>query len=82
MSNNRRLKTAQDVRRYLASLINRTEAGEVDPNLAGKLCYMANSLVKIIEISDLEERVEKLEAAKNTGLENKRWGTLKEGSRS
>lgn len=59
---NRRLKTLDDVRRYLASLINRTEAGEVEPSLAGRLGYLANSLAKVIETGDLERRVSELEA--------------------
>lgn len=61
MATTRRLKTLEDVRRYLANLINRTEAGKVDPGLAGKLGYLANSLAKIIEGSELEKRVDVLE---------------------
>ncbi len=57
----RRLKTLEDVRRYLANLINRTEDGEVDPSLAGKLGYLANSLARVIEGSELEKRVDALE---------------------
>ncbi len=57
----RRLKTLEDVRRYLANLINRTEDGEVDPSLAGKLGYLANSLARVIEGSELEKRVDGLE---------------------
>jgi hypothetical protein len=57
----RRLKTLQDIRRYLANLINRTENGKVEPILAGKLGYLANSLARVIEGSDLEHRVETLE---------------------
>ena len=57
----RRLKTLEDVRRYLANLINRTEEGKVDPTLAGKLGYLANSLARIIEGSDIEQRIEELE---------------------
>ncbi len=50
-----------DLRRYLSSLINRVEAKEVEPALAGKLGYLANSLARVIEGSDLEKRVEQLE---------------------
>lgn len=57
----RRLKKMDDVRRYLAGLINRTETGEVEPGLAGKLGYLANSLARVIESSDLEKRLERLE---------------------
>ena len=61
MAGRRRLKSLEDVRRYLANLINRTEAGNVDPSLAGKLGYLANSLAKIIEGSDIEKRISELE---------------------
>jgi hypothetical protein len=57
----RRLKTIHDVRRYLAGLINRVEAGNVEPGLAGKLGYLANSLARVIEGSELEKRVDELE---------------------
>ena len=61
----RRLKTLEDVRRYLANLINRLEAQEVDPALAGRLGYLANSLARIIEGSDIERRIENLEKRLN-----------------
>ena len=57
----RRLKTLTDIRRYLAGLINRTESGEVESSLAGRLGYLANSLARIIETSDLEKRIVELE---------------------
>ena len=57
----KRLRTLEDIRRYLAGLINRTEAKEVDAALAGKLGYLANSLARVIEGSELEKRIEELE---------------------
>lgn len=57
----RRLKTMEDVRRYIANLINKTESGEVDGMLAGKLGYLSNILIKIIEGGQLEKRVDLLE---------------------
>jgi len=45
----------------MANLINRTEAGEVDPAVAGKLGYLASILHRVIEGGDLEERLAKLE---------------------
>ena len=57
----RRLKTMEDIRRYLANLINRTESGSVEASLAGRLGYLANSLARIIEGSELEKRISKLE---------------------
>ena len=58
----RRLKTATDLRRYLANLINRVEQGETSPEIASKLGYLSNILLRVIEGSDLEKRIEALEA--------------------
>jgi hypothetical protein len=57
----KRLQKAQDLRRYLASLINRVESGKVEVNLGKALAYMSSILVRVIEGGDLEERVEELE---------------------
>ncbi len=57
----KRLKTIADVRRYLASLINRLEGGEVEPELAGRLGYLCNILKGCIEVCDLETRLAALE---------------------
>jgi len=57
----KRLKTTDDLRRFLADLIKRTENGEVSPTTGGKLTYMIATLAKIIENSDLEKRVTLLE---------------------
>lgn len=57
----RRLNTIQDLRRYLANLINRTEAGKIDQTLAKGLTYMTSILMRAIEGSDLEKRIEELE---------------------
>lgn len=57
----RQLKTSTDLRRYLASVINRVEDGTLNPTVAGRLAYITNILKSIIEAGDLEERVAKLE---------------------
>jgi len=57
----RRLKSPIDVRRYLASLINRVERSELDISIASKLAYIAGILLKAAETSELEKRVEALE---------------------
>ena len=61
----RRLKTMEDIRRYMADLINRTEHGKVEAGLAGKLGYLSSILVKIIETGDIEKRLEVLERKVN-----------------
>ena len=61
MGKRRRLKSSSDVRRYLAHLINSTEAGEIEPQTAGRLAYISNILLKAIEGSELQKRIEVLE---------------------
>lgn len=57
----KRLQNASDLRRYLANLINRTEAGEIEVNLGKSLAYMSSILLRIVEGSTLEQRVTELE---------------------
>jgi hypothetical protein len=60
----KRLKTIDDVRRYLADLINRLEestSGKVDGALAGRLAYISNILLGAIKDSDIERRIASLE---------------------
>lgn len=62
MPKKRRLKTIEDVRRYLATVLLRTEAGELDAQIAGRLAYVANVLIRAIHDGDLERRIADLEA--------------------
>jgi hypothetical protein len=58
----RRLKTIDDVRRYLADLIHRLDDGaELDAQLAGRLGYLSNILLGAIKDGDLEKRIAALE---------------------
>ena len=61
MGKRRRLKSTGDVRRYLAHLINSTEAGEIEPQTAGRLAYICNILLKSIDASELEKRIDEIE---------------------
>lgn len=63
----KRLKTLGDVRRYLAGLLNRFEAGEIDGNHLKAAAYVSNILTSTIKDSDLEERLDKLEQQLNDG---------------
>ena len=67
----KRLQNAQDLRRYLASLLNRVELGQVEVNLGKSLAYMSSILLRIIEGGDLEGRVlqlgQKLESKRKKG---------------
>ena len=62
MATERRLKTAEDARRYLAFLIRACERGTLDPVKAGKLGYLTSLLVRCIEGSAIETRLDELEA--------------------
>ena len=70
MATRRRLKSSEDIRRYLANLINRAENAAIDPNLASKLGYLAINLAKIIENSTLEKRIEAIEKQLDPKAEN------------
>jgi len=61
MPSQKRLKTAEDVRRYLANLILKTERKEIEPELASKLGYLINILLRAVEDSDVERRIISLE---------------------
>ncbi len=61
MGKRRRLKNIEDVRRFLAFIINKTHAEEIDPSLASKLGYLCNILKGCIVDSNLEKRIEELE---------------------
>jgi len=49
------------LRRYLANLINRTEAGQLDVGRVKVLTYTTSILLRVIEGSDLEKRIDELE---------------------
>ena len=71
----RRLKSFEDVRRLLASVINRLETGQIEPPLAGRITYTANVLLRAIEARDLlnmESRLRALEGGQMNPLEIRR----------
>jgi hypothetical protein len=57
----RRLKDSADIRRYLASLITRTETGELEAAQAKSLTYMTSILWRVMAEGELEQRVAALE---------------------
>ncbi len=56
-----RLKTSKDVAIYIARCIKKAEKGEGDANGHYKRVMMASMLLKAIEASDMESRIEALE---------------------
>jgi len=61
----KRLQTLGDVRRYLAGLLNRYEAKEIDEVHLKAAAYVSNILTSIIKDSELEQRIDKLEEQLN-----------------
>ena len=57
----RRLKTLEDVRRFLADTVNKLNRDEIEVNKASKLGYLLQIMARVIEGSDLERRVTELE---------------------
>tara|TARA_B100000405_G_scaffold302449_1_gene265777 strand:+ start:974 stop:1258 length:285 start_codon:yes stop_codon:yes gene_type:complete len=56
-----KLKTVGDVSREMAKLYREARNGKIDVSDASKLANMLSILSRILETSDLERRVEKLE---------------------
>lgn len=52
---------AKDVKRLLLSVYRRFRAGEITESGAYREAYLLNSVLKAIEITDLEERLSKIE---------------------
>ena len=61
----KRLQTLSDVRRYLAGLLNRYEAKEIDEVHLKAAAYVSNILTSTIKDSELEQRIDKLEKQLN-----------------
>jgi hypothetical protein len=56
-------KTAGDVRDALANTMAEVHARQIDTKTANALAYLATSLLRAIEVSDLESRLDALEVA-------------------
>jgi len=52
---------AKDIKRLLLRVYNRYQSGGITEAQASRETHILNSLLKAIEVTDLEERVEKLE---------------------
>ncbi len=56
-----KLDTIGDIKREMAKLYRETRSGVVDVQDATKLTWCLQAVAKVIETSDLEDRVKKLE---------------------
>ena len=70
-----KLKNLADVRRFLARAANRLDAGEITEAHARTQAYICSVLKSIIEISDLEQRLEALERKISENNNNKTFGS-------
>lgn len=73
--NGYRLSTLLLVQKYISSVINRVECGEISDLQATKRCYCANILTNVIrskQLVDIEERLDTLEINNN---EDGIWST-------
>jgi hypothetical protein len=59
------LNTAEDVRAMLAQAAADLRCRKIEPRVATSLGQLANSLLKAIEVADLEQRLAKLEGKSN-----------------
>jgi len=59
------ITTQKDVVNLLCDTINNVRSGAMPPRIANCVGYLAGHLLKALEASDLEERVERLEKALN-----------------
>jgi hypothetical protein len=58
-----RLKTPDDLRRFIVKVVNDLDKGTITESKAKTFGYLGNCLTKIFETVELAERVEKLEEA-------------------
>jgi len=56
-----RLNNTRDCRKFLARLINQTSHGKMKPDFLRAMTYSLKTLVGIMNDSDLEQRIQRLE---------------------
>jgi histone H3/H4 len=59
---------AKDIKRLLMRLYKRYQSGAISENKAQKEAYLLNSILKAIEVTDIEERVTTMEESINVTL--------------
>ena len=56
------IKTPQEVSMLLEDTINKVRSGEIPPNIANTIGYLAGHALKALEASNLDQRVEMVES--------------------
>jgi hypothetical protein len=64
-----KLDTSKQVAKFYSKLINDIYTGMIDIRLATGIGYLLNGLLKALELSEVEERISKLEKKLNTQLD-------------
>ncbi len=65
-----KIKKVSDVVKFLTDLINGVLIGEIDLRISTGLTYIANSVLKGLELSQVESRIDKLETKLNVYSKN------------
>lgn len=60
---------AKDIKRLLLRLYKRYQSGAISETQAQKEAYLLNSILRAIEVTDLEERVTRMEETISVTLE-------------
>jgi hypothetical protein len=68
--------TIGDVKRFLVRLIQRVDRGRITVRKANCMGQLANTLINAIVDHELEERIDRLEADRDTGWRTPREHTL------
>ena len=68
MPKKRRLKTTNDIRRFLAYIVLRMDGDEIPLEKGTKLSYVCNILLHAIENTEMEQRLRMLEETINQNL--------------
>lgn len=55
------IKSSKDISVLITDLINKVLSDQLDLRIATGITYMANCLLKVYEISDLEKRISRIE---------------------
>jgi len=56
------IKTPQEISMLLEDTINKVRSGEIPPNIANTIGYLAGHALKALEASNLDQRVEMVES--------------------
>lgn len=58
-----KVESCQDIVKLMTETINQVRKGDLDPRVANAVGYLANVLIKALDVGDLEKRMEDLESA-------------------